>query len=296
MKSAIIIGGGPAGCQCALWLHLLGYEVIIAEQTDKLGGLQNRSVHINNWLVGVMGMPRCEIAKNIQRHIEQLSIPVYFNSTIKSITNAQQGFKVQIGSESIHAHNIVIATGVRPRNPNFVEGENIIIGPGIKVTHHPFVNKRVAILGGGDNAAENYSFVSKQEPELCHVYARTVRARESLWNQVNIDHVYQGDYYVDQKSMTVTYQDVKRSYDVFVVLYGWEANFPPELASLKSALCNEQGFINVDNLRRTNVPNIFAIGEVTNYTYPCVVTAMADGVIAAKAIQTQLENTSFKQI
>jgi thioredoxin reductase (NADPH) len=291
--TAVIIGGGPAGCQCALWLHKLGYDSIIVEQTNKLGGLQNRSPYINDWIVGVMDLQGQELAKNIQHHVEQLPIPIYFNNIVTAVTKLPQGgFTVQIGAEIINTHNIVVATGVKPRSDHLVEAENIIIGPGKKVEDYPFADKRVAILGGGDNAAECYELIKKKAPRVRHIYARNIRARRNLWNLINATDVYLGQYNIDQITMTITSHEVKKNYDVFVVLYGWEANFPIALESMKANLINEQSFFIADQLRHTKIPGIFAIGEVAHCVHPCVVTSMADGVIAAKAIEAQLEKTS----
>ena len=168
MKTAVIIGGGPAGCQCALWLHMLGYDVLIIEKSNQLGGLQCESPYINNWLIGTMNLQGQEIAKNIQRHIEKMKIPVFFNSTVKNIKKITEGFEVEVGNEVITTYNIVIATGVRPCSGPFSVKKNVIIGPGKKISEFPFLNKKVTILGGGDNAAENYSFIKEKNPEQCH--------------------------------------------------------------------------------------------------------------------------------
>lgn len=290
MKTAIIIGGGPAGCQCALWLCMLGYQVVIVEQTARLGGLQRESPYPNNWLVGMMNLQGQEVAQNIQTHIEKMEIPVIYNSAIESIKKIDGGFEVKINNEIISTSTIVIATGVRPKPGNFNPAKNILIGPGKKVEEFDFIKKRVAILGGGDNAAENYSFIKEKNPDQCHVYARTVRARDSLWKNVNASDKFVGEYKADQKSMTISCEKENRAYDVFVVLYGWEANIPDAMDLLKGSLLDERNFIFTDEMRRTKVDNLFAAGEVTQRVHPCVVTSMADGVIVAKAIQAQLEN------
>lgn len=114
LKTAVIIGGGPAGCQCALWLQMLGYETIIVEQTNILGGLQCQSPYLNNWLVGTIDLQGHEIAKNIQNHIEKMKIPVIYNSTLRSIKKIADKFEVKIGNKIISTFAVVIATGVRP--------------------------------------------------------------------------------------------------------------------------------------------------------------------------------------
>lgn len=291
MKDAVIIGGGPAGCQCALWLCMLGYEATIIEKSDRLGGLQCKSPYVNDWLVGTVNLRGQDIANNIQAQIEKMHIPVFYNSSTKSIKKTSWGFEINTGNEIIAAHNLVIATGVRPRNGSFESTSAVIVGPGKEIYNEQFTNKRVAVLGGGDNAAENYSFITEKNPKLCHVYARTVKARQNLWGKIDSSDIFLGEYKTDQKSMSIIHDNKMHIYDIFIVLYGWEANIPNSLSSFKNQLLNEQGFIAIDESRRTRIPNIFAAGEVTHFLHPCVATAMADGVIVAKSIQFQFENT-----
>lgn len=89
--------------------------------------------------------------------------------------------------------------------------------------------------------------------------------------------------------MTVTYASEARAYDVFIVLYGWEANIPSALNAWRDRLLDERGFVATNAFCQTHEPRFFAIGEVADRMHPCVVTAMADGVVAAKAMLVGLE-------
>lgn len=286
MKSVVIIGGGPAGCQCALWLKMLGYESIIIEQANVLGGQQAVSPYQNNWLVGVMNVTGQELAHHMQRHIEQMHIPFLLNNSPQQIEKLAHGFSVSAGKKTFETQNIVIATGVRAKSGQLQSAEHVLVGPGQRVFNYPFTNKRVAILGSGDNAAENYMFIMEKNPAHCHVYARTIRARKNLWMSVAEDDIYAYPYEVDQNTLTITQQGKKQAYDVIVVLYGFEANVPDVFAPFKKQLLDQRGFIATDAHCRTPVAGIYAVGEVANRAHPCVVTAMADGVVAAKAIQS----------
>ena len=285
MKSVVIIGGGPAGCQCALWLYMLGYEPIVIEQASVLGGLQATDPYPNNWLVGMMDITGEELAHQMQHHLEKMQIPLLLESSPQQITKHTQGFTVVVGEKKIETRRIVIATGVKAKSGSFLASENVLIGPGQHVFNYSFAGKRVAILGGGDNAAENYTFIKEKNSALCHVYARTIKARKNLWLAVAKNDIYASPYEVDQQTLTITQQGKKRVYDVIVVLYGWEANIPTVFEPFKKQLMDKQGFIITDKVCHTPVAGLYAIGEVANRAHPCVITAMADGVIAAKAIQ-----------
>lgn len=286
MQNIVIMGGGPAGAQCALWLYQLGLKPIIVEKSDRLGGLQAINPYLNTWVAGITATSGEMIATKIHQHIQSLPIPVFLNQNIKTIQYVKNNFIVETEQESFNAEKLVIATGVSPRNGELKNAPNVLIGPGKKIADFNFKGKKVAILGGGDNAAENYSFIMSKQPALCHVYARTIRARNNLISKIVPQNIFVGKYVVDQTAMAITYQTVKKSYDVFVVLYGWQANIPKALDSIKNDFLDKNGFIKTNEKCQTKIPNLYAIGEVTQRNHPCVVTSLADGVIAAKAIES----------
>ena len=93
-----------------------------------------------------------------------------------------------------------------------------------------------------------------------------------------------GSYTFDPETRQVN----GRTYDAILVLYGYRARLQG-MEDLGLAL-NDLGYVITDfHTTETNLPGIYAIGEVTHRQHPCVVTSMADGVVAAKAIQKQLE-------
>jgi len=292
-KSAIIIGGGPAGCQCALWLKMLGHNAVIIEQSAQLGAQKMVSKsYINNWLVGTIGLNGPALAANIHAHIMQMEIPVLFNTTVSSL-KINNGIEVMVKNDRIEAPYLVIATGVKPSTGVFFSSEHVLIGPGNRTSTYPFKGKRVAILGGGDNAAANYVSIKEKKARVVHVYARTVKACAHLWNQVSSPDSFVGSYTADQNSMRIEHERRIQQYDVFIVLYGWQANIPVALESLKQQLLNDKLLIEIDHEHRTQIPHVFAAGDATTSLYPCVATAMANGVIVAKVIQQQLDKLTW---
>lgn len=289
MKAALILGGGPAGCQAALWLKLLGYDPILLETSDRLGGLQARSPYPNEWLVGLRQERGIDLAISMQRHIESLNIDVHFNTAISELEIAPNEVQLHNHGQRLHAQYLIIATGVRPRKDYLIANDNVLIGPSDKVINYDYGAKRVAILGGGDNAIEHYTFIQQKNPDCCHVYAKKIIARHNLYRYVNPDHVYLGSYEVDQANMEVWHQSRTQAYDVILVFYGYEPNLFCGLNAYKTQLLADNGYIWTDEQCRTRLPRVFAVGEVANRMHPCVITAMADGVVAAKAIQQEID-------
>ncbi len=290
---AIIIGGGAAGSSCALWLKLLGFNPCIIEQRDRLGGLQNDSPYPNPWIVASPKRSGVEIAGNIHHNIIAQDIRCFLNSTVVAIEKSAAGyFEVALHpheSLRITAPFLVIASGVKAITGGLQEASNILIGPGHLVANYDFADKRVAVLGGGDNAFENYAFAKSKAAQLVHIYAHSIRARGQFLEQTPATDVYLGNYSVDAQR----YQVAGKSYDVILVFYGWAPHLPfLDGFPLKK---NSKGLILTQRYTaETSQPGIYAIGEVTDRAHPSCVTAMADGVVAAKALQLALEGELAK--
>jgi thioredoxin reductase (NADPH) len=285
---AVIIGGGPAGSQCGLWLKMLGYNPVIVERNADLGGLQNQNPYENHWIVCVPGQTGTRIAEAISENIVRHGVAHITNiEELKIEKNENKQFLVRcrssFGNYLLTAPKLVIASGVRHKTGEFIASPNVIIGSGYLIQNYDFSGKNVAILGGGDTAAENYFFIkNKGASDVC-VFARTLRARPQLTNKIPSSALITGNFTANQQLMTVN----DKAFDVFCIMFGWQPVIP--LPSNLYPTLTSEGFIQTDHYCRTSDHTIFAIGECTQRTHPCVTTAMADGVIAAKAIQRVFE-------
>jgi len=178
---------------------------------------------------------------------------------------------------------LVLATGVRPVSNGYTPSKTIMVGPGQVVASGKYEGKRVAVLGGGDNAFENALFIGERGATEVKLFARNLRARREFIEKVPTSWIVVGDYEVDTEAMTVNGE----KFDIIGVFYGWTANNP--FSEVLPLAINDKGFIISDERCRTNLENVYAIGELAQKVHPCVVTAMAEGVIAAKDIQHRLE-------
>ena len=172
---------------------------------------------------------------------------------------------------------VVLATGVCARRlPEAIEASpHIWIGPGNHIWQQKVAGKKIAVLGGGDNAFENAVWLAEQGAKV-DIYARHVRAQRLWQNRCSQAHVHVGAYDLQAASMSVNGE----SYDVWAVFYGWQACVPAGL----NLILDERGFVTTDAFGQTSCPQVYAIGEVTQKQHPCIATAMAEGVVAAKAI------------
>lgn len=286
---ALIVGGGPAGSSCAVWLHQLGFRVTLIEREPQLGGLQRSSPYPNRWMPGVMEKTGVEFARDLDSQVRSIGVPVLRESEARSVTRHGDRWQIEIDASTvIDTEHLVIATGVEARTGGIEAGSGIIVGPGAPVEQFDFTGKQVAILGGGDNAAENYAIIGAKSPARLLLFARHVRARPELFERVPEAARRIGAYTVDGPRRSVTQAGKEETFDALVVLYGWQARIPAPIRGLEAGLVDDRGFIATDRERRTRVPGLWAIGEVTQQAHPCVVTAMSDGVVCAKAIESCL--------
>lgn len=292
---AIVIGAGPAGASCAVWLAHMGFSPLVIESSGRAGGLSASNPFEDTWNVTAPGLTGEEVAAKIKLSLDSARVPVLLNSHVTRIerddTPAENGpghFKVFFGADRpLHARYIVIASGVEPRKPpewTRDQYDDVLLGPGKHVANYEFALKDVAILGGGDNAFENALFLKERGAKSVHIYARTLRCQRHWMKFLNESDITIGPYTFDP----VTRQINGRAYDAVLVLYGFSARLQGmEDLGLD---CNDLGYVRTDfQTTQTNLPGIYAIGEVTHRQHPCVVTSMADGVVAAKAIQKELE-------
>jgi thioredoxin reductase (NADPH) len=298
-SDAIIVGGGPAGASCAIWLARLGLAPLLVDARAQPGGLENDNPFGDDWIAVLPGVTGQQVAANIAQSVAAAQVPVLSGHSVRGATRAGQGigggFDVTLcdaaGRDTVvQGRFVVIASGVRARNlPGADPGQRwpgVLVGPGSAIVHQDFQGLSVAVLGGGDNAFENYAYVQGRGARQVHLYARKVRARPQLVAAAAESDLHVGDYAVDPATRSVN----GRQYDLVLVFYGWEpqADFADALRLHRDA----RGYINTDfATAQSSAPGVYAIGEVANRMHPCVVTAMADGVVAAKAIQAELEKS-----
>ena len=291
LYDALIVGAGVAGVTCAVWLKRMGYSVLLLEASDQVGGMCARNPFLDEWNPTAPQLTGKQVAANLVKSLSLAEIEPCFNYEVQTVRTVSGGFEIQAlsgGSEHyLHAKKLVIATGVDYKEPVECEGrpfDDVLIGAGARLNNYDFNGKRVAVLGGGDNALENALFAQNRGAAEVVVYARTFRGQQHWLERLHPEQVRVGDYVFDPLHKEVAGQ----AYDVVLVFYGYE----PQAQWLKdlNVVYDAKNYLEVDfATTETAVEGLYAIGEVTRRQHPCVVTAMADGVTAAKAIQKALQ-------
>jgi len=278
---------------CAVWLARLGFTPVLIEARARIGGLCLSHSYVDGWNASLPGQTGLQTAANLALSVRQAAIPVRLSCPVQRISRQDGVFHVHSASwaQPLRTRHLVLATGVRARGlPQFPTATSdtipgLLIGPGTHVLAQDFRHKTLAVLGGGDNAFENALHAMQQGAARVDLYARHIRAQHHFVQRIPAAQVILDEHvHVALAPLSVN----ARPYDLVLVCYGWDPCVPT-LDGL-TLQRDAHGFLQTDvRTAQTSEPGLYAIGEVAHRQHPCVITAMADGVVAAKAIQAQLE-------
>ncbi|HEU4768115.1 MAG TPA: FAD-dependent oxidoreductase [Pyrinomonadaceae bacterium] len=301
MHDVIIIGAGPAGLSAAFWCDELGLDTLVLEQADQIGGQLHRVYNpIENYL-GLKTRNGPELLEIFSREVDAAEFDLWTGAVIDSIDLRARRISLRSG-ETLPAISIIIATGVRPRTLG-IPGEEEFAGKGIIESgtrdRDLFAGEDVCVIGGGDAAVENALLLAEVCPTVTLVHrGKKLRARREFAERVRPNHhvtVFtestvtriMGDARVEaveiqRKGGIKPFQLAVRG---VLIRIGVEPN--TELFRDQLTI-DERGYIDVNSKQETNVPMIFAIGDVSNPTAPTISGATGAGATAAKAIAARL--------
>jgi thioredoxin reductase (NADPH) len=301
VHDVIIIGAGPAGLSAALWCDELGLDALVLEQANEIGG-QLRIVHnpIENHL-GVKTKDGKEFLERIAADVSQADFDLWTQTRIESIDLHAKKITLQSG-ELLQAISIVIATGVRRRKLG-IAGEEEFNGKGIigsgKLERDLYKGKDVCVIGGGDAAVENALMLSDVCATVTVVHRRKhLRARREMVEQLQTNHrvtVFTESVVTrilgneDVEAVEVLRKDGLKPFQIAVkgvlIRIGVEPN--TELFADQLHL-DDQRYVVTNGTHETNLPMVFAIGDVSNPLAPTISGATGAGATAAKIIAARL--------
>ena len=311
-----IIGGGPAGMSCALWLHNYGMHPVIIEKAGAFGGMARLSPYPNEWLLGQHGKNGRENAAEFAGHIRDLAVETWLGGAPQRLRREHDGrFRLDIAvagapTQSLSSPAIVIATGTRFAGEEWLErvgnarrvaaagrlhvGAAAVGEPSLDLGSH------VAVIGGGDNAFDVSRMLAEKGVRVTIVMrSRSPRAQPLLVERLR-PHRASGMATVmaertvealDHAGSTVRVRFAgggNIEVDHVVLLFGYRPNTSePWLAELSLAT-DAFGYLVVDGNMETSCRGVFAVGDVSNPAHPCIATAIASGTVAARTIEKRL--------
>lgn len=304
MSKVGIIGAGPAGLSCALWLKNLAFNPILIERAGKPAEVVAKHHHPNNWLLGFGNIPGGEIRDRMVSHVAQQKINTLTGTTVTGVAHKSRGFVLELDHLNIEVDFLVIATGASPTCPPALLDLSqkfpaaIQIGPE-NPNYLALHKKNVAILGGGDNAFEHACLLADQDNQVT-IFSRSpprtradfLKTAETHPNITIYTHCRTSNFDVINNLVTFQSNGKPQQMDYLMVMYGFTPNtqWIDHAAPWMTCLLNDGGFIQTDSHQRTPIPFVYAIGDVTSFQTPCIPVAVAQGAVAAKSIEFDSRN------
>jgi thioredoxin reductase (NADPH) len=301
MHDVIVIGAGPAGLSAAFWCDELGLDTLVLEQAEEIGGQLHRVYNpINNYL-GLKASDGRQLLEIFSQDVSEAGFDLWTGTEIESIDLRAKRISLRSG-ERMQAISIVLATGIRPRTLN-ISGEKELQGKGMIESaardRELFAGKDVCVVGGGDAAAENALLLGEVCATVTLVHrGRRLRARREFVERLQPNHAVTvftesvltriiGEDHVE--AVEILRKDGLKPFQLAVrgvlIRIGVEPNTDLFREQLQ---LDQQGFVTVNSGQETNVPMVFAIGDVANPTAPTISGATGAGATAAKIIAARL--------
>ena len=296
LYDTLIIGTGPAGLNAALYLRRKGLEVgLIGRQAG--GQVANTSV-VENYL-GYQNIPGITLVEDFERHVKELEVPIleyYGVTSVKKNEDSSFSLEVEDG-KTYRANSLIIASGSSNRKLN-VPGEKEFYGRGVTycaICDGPlYTGKKVLVAGGGNSAVEAAIDLSKISPEVVIVHRSKFRADQILLDKlktipnitVHLETQIQsinGDMGVDY--VTAIDKNTQEVMEIPVEGIFVEIGYIPNTDAFKGFVdLTPGGEIIVDENGATNVPGVYAAGDVTTVRYKQIIIAAAQGASSALAL------------
>lgn len=296
----IVVGGGPAGYTAALYAARAGLTTLVLEKLSA-GGQMALTEQIDNYPGFEEGIDGFTLAEQMQRQAEAFGARTEYAEVEKLDLNVSP--KVLDTSEGTFlAKTVAFATGANPRELG-IQDEAALVGRGVAYCAAcdgmRYKDKTVVVVGGGNSAAADALILSRIARRVILVHRRdTLRATkvyheplmktqnlEFRWNST-VSALLHGEELTGVRLKdTVTGAETEVPCDAVFVSIGRKP--ATELVEGQLEL-DRSGYIVADETTRTNIPGVFAVGDVRTKPLRQVVTAVADGAVAVHMAEEYL--------
>ena len=296
----IIVGGGPGGYTAALYAARAGLDVLIIERLSA-GGQMNLTGQIDNYPGFPEGIDGFQLSMNMQQQAERFGAKTKYAEVLQM--ELEDKIKsVQTNEGVYHAKTVVISTGANPRQLG-VSRENEMIGRGVGYCAHCdgmfYRGKTVAVVGGGNSAAAEALYLSRIAKEVIVIHRRdSLRATQiyhkPLMDAPNIRFIWDsevvellGEDILEQ----VRVKNLKSGEEQLLDVQGLFVSIgrKPATALVKDQLTLDgSGYIMAGEDTKTSIPGVYAVGDVRSKELRQIVTAVADGAMAAHMAESFL--------
>lgn len=296
----IVIGGGPAGYTAALYTSRAGLSTLVVEKLYA-GGQMTETTQIDNYPGFHEGIDGFTLGMNMQMGAQRFGTEVV-NAEVLSVQLEGKEKEIVTSNGSYTAKAVVIATGARHKHLG-VEKEKELTGRGVAYCASCdgmfYRGKTVAVVGGGNSAAADAMVLSRIAKKVYLIHRRDqLRATKvyhaPLEKAENIEFVWNSaveELLHDEILSGVKVKNLQTGEEKVLELNGLFVSVgrSPVTELFKGQLeLDEAGYIVADESTRTSLPGVYAVGDVRTKAVRQIITAAADGAVAAHYAENYL--------
>lgn len=305
VKDLVIVGGGPAGLSAAIYAQRALLDTVVLEQ-EAVGGQVILTSEVDNY-PGVPHTDGFTLTDAMKAQAEDLGATIEMSNVEKISHDGDAGlFSVSTPAGSYVSRTVIVAGGATPRHVGF-DGEEHFGGHGVSYCATCdgmfYRGKRVFVIGGGNSAAEEALFLTKFADHVTMVVRKDhLRAQASVARQVEesdkVDVMFNTQVIRlegDRLPRAITLRDTRSgdeetrefdegSFGVFVFV----GRVPASGLLDGLAALDERGYVVTNDRMETSTPGLFAVGDVRQKPLRQIITAAADGAVAATSASAYL--------
>ncbi len=308
VRNVIIIGSGPAGLTAAIYTARANLEPLVIEgepssTSDQPGGQLMLTTEVENYPGFPEGIMGPELMMNFRAQAERFGAE-FLTEKVTRVDLTERPFKVWVRDTLHLAESVIVSTGARSLMLG-LEAESRLLGHGLSTCATCdgffFRGQNIVVVGGGDSAIEEATFLTKFADKVTIIHRRDeLRASkimqdrafanpkiEFLWNHTVTD--IHGDASVTGVQVTNTVDGTVSDLDVTGVFVAIGHRPNTDLFAGQLELEDNGYLTTMPDSSYTNIPGVFACGDVQDHTYRQAITAAGSGCMAAIDAERWLE-------
>ncbi|TKD71515.1 thioredoxin-disulfide reductase [Pseudalkalibacillus hwajinpoensis] len=308
MHKAVIVGTGPAGLTAAIYLARANMEPLVIEGPEP-GGQLTLTTDVENFPGFPDGVLGPELMENMKKQALRFGATIE-RGWVKDIDFSERPYKLSTDTlGEIQAESVLISTGASAKLLG-IPGESENMGRGVSTCATCdgffFRGKKIVVIGGGDSAMEEATFLTKFASEVTVLHRRNElraskimqeRARNNdkiSWklnfSPVEVVAANNKVSGIKVEDSDTGEEEIVETDGIFVAI-----GHRPNTDFLHGKIdMDDKGYIKVEpGTTRTNIPGVFACGDVQDFTYRQAITAAGTGCMAAMDCERFLEGNAF---
>jgi thioredoxin reductase (NADPH) len=296
IRDLVIVGSGPAGYTAAIYASRAQLNPVMYEGSVTAGGALMTTTEVENFPGFVDGVMGPELMESMRKQAARFGTELITDDVVEMDLKGDIKTVKDGSGNVVQARAVILATGSAYRHIGLAN-EDRLSGRGVSwcatCDGFFFRDQTIAVVGGGDSAVEEATFLTKFASKVVLIHRRdTLRASkimadralsnpkiEMLWNTEVVDILGENKVEALALKNTVTGELSQRDFTGLFVAIG---HIPRSELLIGQVDCDNEGYVKVEGRStRTNIPGVFACGDLVDHTYRQAITAAGSGCQAA---------------